>query len=383
RNAIAQARACGLLNAKTSVHTGAYCRARERLPEGALHDVAAKLGAELMNAERNEDRWHGRRVLVADGSSASLPDTPKNQACYPQPSAQAAGCGFPVMYLCMLMSLASGALLDFATGGGAGNELALWRQLWPLMRPGDIAMGDSLYCGYADVALLLARGVDCVTRLKRRKTDFRKGLIFGVLDHLTVWSCPKVLPAWLEGQVLPAELSVRELRFRVEVPGFRTETITLVTTLTDAELYSKEDLADLFFERWQVELRLRDIKAMLGMDKLRTTTPQRVHKELWLCQAGYNILRTLMYEAAQKAGVPVARMSFQGCRQRLMAAAARPCSARRFPSQYRRLIRDISKDQNPDRPNRIEPRAVKRRPKQYDLLNQPRAILRERLLKAA
>jgi len=214
RNAIALARASGLLSAKASVHTGAYCQARERLPEDALHSVATQLGVELMNAERPKDRWHGRRVVVVDGSTVSLPDTAANQAQYPQPSAQAVGCGFPVMYVCALMSLASGALLDFATGGGAGNELALWRQLWPLLRPGDIALGDGLYCGYADLVLLRARGVDGVMRLKRRKTDFRKGRIFGVLDHLTVWRSPKQPPAWLGVQVLPAELSVRELRFR-------------------------------------------------------------------------------------------------------------------------------------------------------------------------
>jgi hypothetical protein len=383
RNALAQARSAGLLSAKASVHTGAYCQARERLPEDVLHTVATGLGAELTNAERAKDQWHGRRVIVADGSSVSMPDTPENQAQYPQPSGQAAGCGFPVMYLVTLMSLASGALLDFATGGGAGHELALWRQLWSLLRPGDIALGDRKYCGYADLAMLRARGVDVVARLGKRKTDFRKGLIFGVLDHLTVWHCPKKPPAWLGTQQLPAEMSVRELRFRVEVPGFRAETVTLVTTLMDAELYTKEDLAGLFFQRWQVELRLRDIKNMLGMDKLRTTTPERVRKELWMYLAGYNLLRTLMYAAAQKARVPVARMSFQGCRQRLLAAAAHASAARSFPRLYRRLIRDITKDQNPDRPFRIEPRAVKRRPKQYDLLNQPRAILRKRLLGAA
>ena len=383
RNAIVQARSAGLVGAKASEHTGAYCQARERLPEDVLHEVAAGLGAELMNAERAKDRWHGRRVMVADGSSVSMPDTPANQAAYPQPSAQAAGCGFPVLYLCTLMSLGSGALLDFATGGGAGNELALWRQLWPLLHPGDIALGDRLYCGYADLAMLRAGGVDVVARLGKRKTDFRKGRIFGVLDHLTIWQRPKKIPAWLGTQELPAEMSVRELRFRVEVPGFRAETVTLVTTLTDAELYTKEDLADLFFERWQVELRLRDIKNMLGMDKLRTTTPERVRKELWMFLAGYNVLRTLMYAAAQKAGVPVARMSFQGCRQRLLAAAKNTVGARSFPRLYRRLVRDIAKDQNPDRPNRVEPRAVKRRPKQYNLLNQSRAVLRKRLLGAA
>jgi len=383
RNAVAQARASGLLSARASVHTGAYCQARERLPEEALHSIAAKLGAELMNAERAEDRWHGRRVMAVDGSSVSLPDTAANQAKYPQPSAQAAGCGFPVMYVCTLMSLGSGALLDFAIGGGAGNELALWRQLCPLLRPGDIILGDGLYCGYADLVLLKARGVDVVMRLKRRKTDFRKGRILGVLDHLTVWHCPKQPPTWLGKQLLPAELSVRELRFRVEVPGFRTETVTLVTTLTDAEAYSKEDLAGLFFQRWQVELRLRDIKITLGMDQLRTTTPIRVRKELWMHLAGYNVLRILMYAAAQKARVPVARISFQGCRQRLLAAATHSGTARVFRRLYRRLILDMAKDPNPDRPFRIEPRAIKRRLKQYDLMIRPRAVMRQELMKIA
>jgi hypothetical protein len=153
--------------------------------------------------------------------------------------------------------------------------------------------------------------------------------------------------------------------------------------LTDAEMYTKEDLADLFFQRWQVELRLRDIKNMLGMNVLRTTTPSRVRKELWMYLAGYNLLRTLMNTAAEKACVPVARISFQGCRQRLIAAATNAGTAQNFKRLYRRMIRDIAKDQNPDRPNRIEPRAVKRRPKQYDLLNKPREVLRKRLLGAA
>jgi len=383
RNALAQARTAELIGAKASVHTGAYCQARERLPEDVLHTVAMGLGAELTHAERAQDRWQGRRVIVSDGSSVSMPDTLANQAEYPQPSAQAAGCGFPVMYLVALMSLASGALLDFATGGGSGNELPLWRKLWSLLRPGDIALGDRLYCGYADLAMLRMRGVDVLVRLGKRKTDFRKGIAFGVLDHLTAWHCPKKSPTWLGSQPLPATITVRELRFRVEVPGYRAETVTLVTTLTDAELYTKDDLADLFFQRWQVELRLRDIKTMLGMNVLRTTTPSRVRKELWMYLAGYNILRTLMNTAAQKADVPVARISFQGCRQRLIAAATNAGPARNFKRLYRRMIRDIAKDQNPERPNRIEPRAVKRRPKQYDLLNKPREVLQKQLLGAA
>ena len=383
RNAIVQARAAGLLNTRTSVHTGAYCRARERLPEDCLHTLAAGMGAQLSEAESAQERWHGRRVLIVDGSSVSMPDTPANQAQYPQPSAQAPGCGFPVMYLCTLLSLASGALLDFATGAGAGSELPLWRKLWSLLRSGDIVLGDRLYCGYADLALLRARGVDLVVRLGRRKTDFRKGVIFCLQDHLTSWECPKVPPVWLGAYVLPAAMAVRELRFRVEVPGFRAETITLATTLTDAGMYSKEELAALFFQRWQVELRLRDIKTVLGMDQLRTTTPERIRKELWMYLAAYNLIRTLMYSAAKKNKVPLARVSFQGCRQRLLALASHACPRRAFPRAYRNLLRELAHDLNPDRPFRIEPRAVKRRPKQYDLLNQPRAMMRRKLLSAA
>jgi len=383
RNAVAQARATGLLPLGASVHTGAYCQARDRLDEAALQKLAAGLGGTLTQAETAEERWHGRRVVVPDGSSVSLPDTPANQAVYPQPNTQAAGCGFPVLYLCALMSLASGALLDFELGSGNGNELSLWRRLWPYLRQGDVVVGDGKYSSYADIALLKARGVDVVARLGARKADFRKGKILCIQDHIVRWERPKKLPAWLGDQTLPETLSVRELRFRVEVPGFRPDTITLATTLLDAQAYPKEDLAALFFGRWQMELRLRDIKTILGMDILRTRTPARVRKELWMYLAAYNLLRTMMQMAAREAGTSVARVSFQGTRQRLLAAADGSCTARGFRRRYRRMIRDIAHDLNPHRPFRVEPRAIKRRKKQYDFLNQPRAVLRDKLMKVA
>jgi hypothetical protein len=336
-----------------------------------------------MQAEREEDRWHGRRVLTVNGSSVTLPDTKANQAEYPQPSGQAPGYGFPVMYLCTLMSLASGALLDFATGGGCGHELTLWRQLWPLLNGGDIVLGDALYCSYADLALLRERGVDVVTRLGRRKTDFRCGIIFGLQDHLVCWQRPKQLPGWLSNQTLPAEMTVREIRFRVDVPGFRTQEVTLVTTLLDPETYPKEALAELYFCRWQMELRLRDIKTTMGMECLRTKTPERARKELWMHLTAYNLLRTLMYAAAETAGEPVTRVSFQGCRQRLLATIKSARLSDRFQRRYRRLLQDLAHDLNPYRPLRIEPRAIKRRPKQYDRLNKPRAVLRAKLIGAA
>ena len=353
------------------------------MPEDRLRAVATGLGAELVQAERKDERWHGRRVLTVDGSAVTLPDTKPNQAAYPQPIGQAAGCGFPVMYVCTVMSLISGALLDFAMGGGAGHELALWRQLWALLNPGDVVLADALYSSYADLALLRERGVDAVMRLRRRKTDFRCGIIFGLKDHLVCWQRPKQLPEWLGNRALPAEMTVREIRFRVDVPGFRSTEVTLVTTLLDPNAYPKEELAELYCRRWQMELRLRDIKTMLGMECLRTKTPERARKELWMHLAAYNLLRTLMCAAADTAGEAVARLSFQGCRQRLLATITSAKLAQSFRRRYRRLLQDLADDLNPHRPFRIEPRAIKRRPKQYDRLNRPRAVLRAKLTGAA
>jgi hypothetical protein len=232
------------------------------------------------------------------------------------------------------------------------------------------------------MALLREKGIDVVARPGKRKIDLRKGKALCTQDHIVAWERPKVLPGWLGDQALPEILRVRELRFRVDVPGFRPETITLVTTLLDNEVYPKEDIAELFFGRWQMELRLRDVKTVLGMDILRTKTPERARKELWMYLAAYNLLRTLMRTAACEAKERVARISFQGARQRLLAAAGGG-AAPRFRRAYRSLIRDIAYDLNPNRPFRIEPRAIKRRKKQYDLLNAPRAALQKKLKGAA
>jgi len=380
RNALAGAKSAGVLSKKTSVHTGGYCQARNRLKEKALRTLGVGLGKELVRSEKPEERWHGRRVIIPDGSSVSLPDTLSNQKVYPQPNTQSAGCGFPVMYLSALMSLASGALLDFETGSGNGNELTLWRKMWHLLQSGDVILGDGKYSSYADIALLRERGIDVVARFGKRKTDFRKGQIISLEDHIVEWERPKQLPDWLAGKCLPEKMMVRELRFHVETDGFRSETVTIATTLLDAETYPKQDIAELFFCRWQIELRLRDIKTMLGMDILRTKTPERARKELWMYLTAYNLLRTLMKAATVESGEISARISFQGCRQRFLALVARNCPAKRFGCLYRTLLKDLANDVNPYRPLRIEPRAIKRRKKQYDLLNQPREVLRQNLI---
>ncbi|MEK7448441.1 MAG: IS4 family transposase, partial [Planctomycetota bacterium] len=363
-----------------SVHTGGYCQARNRLKETALRNLGAGLGKELVRSEKPDERWRGRRVIIPDGSSVSLPDTLSNQKVYPQPNTQSAGCGFPVMYLSALMSLTSGALLDFETGSGNGNELTLWRKMWHLLQSGDVILGDGKYSSYADIALLRGRGIDVVARFGKRKADFRKGQIIALEDHLVEWERPNQLPDWLAGKCLPEKMMVRELRFHIAAAGFRSETVTIATTLLDAETYPKQDIAELFFCRWQIELRLRDIKTILGMDILRTKTPGRARKELWMYLTAYNLLRTLMKAAAVNNRDIAARISFQGCRQRFLAVVTRNCPAKRFGYLYRMLLKDLAKDLNQYRPFRIEPRAIKRRKKQYDLLNRPREVLRRKLI---
>lgn len=382
RDALAEARSAGLVSAKASINTGGYCQARDRLDETALHTIAADLGLALSDAEQSENRWHGRRVVIPDGSSVTLPDTPANQAAFPQSSQQKPGCGFPIMYLCVLMSLASGGLLACASGTGNGNELKLWRSMWPALKPDDIVLGDGRYSSYGDMASLQARGVDSVARLGKRKTDFKKGTVIALDDHIVHWNRPVQLPAWLKDRDVPETLAVRELRFRVEVPGFRPDLVILATTLLDALVYTHAEIAELFFCRWQVELRLRDMKTSLGMEALRTKTPVRARKELWIFLVAYNLLRSLMNAAACQAQMPVARISFQGCRQRLRAALGH-CTEAIFPLAYTRLIGDIAKDLVPYRPFRIEPRAIKRRKKQYNLLSQPRAVLQQKLIDKA
>jgi len=258
--------------------------------------------------------------------------------------------------------------------------LTLWRKMWHLLQSGDVILGDGKYSSYADIALLRERGIDTVARFGKRKADFRKGKIIALEDHLVEWEQPKQLPAWLAGKRLPEKMMVRELRFHVETAGFRSETVTIATTLLDAETYPKQDISELFFCRWQIELRLRDIKTVLGMDILRTKTPERARKELWMYLTAYNLIRTLIQAATVKNREIAARISFQGCRQRFLAVVTRNCPAKRFRYLYRMLLKDLANDLNQYRPLRIEPRAIKRRKKQYDLLNQARVTLRQNLI---
>ena len=365
-----------------SSETGAYCQARKRLPEKFFSDVARQTGRAL---EANVDPhwlWKGRRVHVFDGSSVTMPDTPANQRAYPQPVVQKPGLGFPLARIAAVFSLACGAVLDLAICRYAGkgqSELGMLRKLWDMFLPGDVMLADRLMCSWTEMVMLKERGVDTVTSLCKRKADFRRGKRLGKGDHIVQWPKP-TKPRTIDRKTynsLPEFLTVRETLVRVEQAGFRTQTIIVVTTLLDTEEITRDDLAQLYRARWNAELDLRSLKQTMQMDILRCKTPELVRKEIWTHLLAYNLIRTIIAQAATKHGIDPRSISFKGAIQTLeafqpvIAMQGQHDSAFRT-KLYRQLLDAIATHRVADRPDRFEPRRVKRRPKRYDRLMKPR-----------
>lgn len=362
-------------------HSGAWCLARKRLP---LELLQRARHAATQCAQKREGLWRGFSVKVIDGTCISLPDTPANQRAYPQPGGQAPGCGFPSLKLVGVFSLATGALLDFAKGNKHQHETRIFRALLNAFGPGDLALADRGFASYANMAMLLAAKVPSVFRLHQsRPGDMRKGKALGKNDRLQVWKRPPQKPAGFPARLwktLPEELSVRVLRYTVPQKGWRCRRLWLMTTLLDAQAYPAAELAGLYARRWQIELWLRDIKTTMGMEVLRTQCPEMVHRELEMFLLAYNLIRCLMAQAAARHDVALERVSFKGsvdaCRQ-FSAAIAQARSQKRQKLLLDELLLAIARDPVPERPGRREPRAVKRRPKPYALLNRRRRNFRE------
>lgn len=360
--------------------TGAYCRARKRLPLELLHQAHEKLAAKLAAAPADSGPWKNRRLLVIDGTGVSMPDTPKNQQAYPQPSTQKPGCGFPVMKLVGVFCLQTGALLRWAKGTLVEHECRLFQRLIEFFVPGDIVLADRGFGGYGQLAALKQRGVDSVMRIhQRRKVDWRKGRKLGRRDRLVCWQRPprqsKVFSE-IEWLALPEELNLRILRVEVNVAGFRTQHLTLVTTLLDPELHSAQELGDLYFRRWLVEVFFRDIKTTMAMDILRCKSPDMIHKELVMHAIAYNLIRAIMVDIATSYQVSLQRLSFKGTLDALRQWQPLFEADRKGVRTSRKMIghfyQTVAADPLILRPERSEPRAVKRRPKNYRLMTKPR-----------
>jgi hypothetical protein len=366
-----------------SAETSAYGQARQRLPETFFADVARQTGRRLEAAVDAKWLWKGRRVYIYDGSSVSMPDTPENQAAYPQPVVQKPGLGFPLARIAAVFSLACGAVLDLGICRYAGkgqSELGLLRTLWDLFRPGEVLLADRLMCAWTEMVMLQQRGVDCVCRLtSHRSADFRRGQRLGSGDHIVKWLKPRK-PRSIDAatyDALPEFLMVRECRVRMAQPGFRVQVLIVATTLPDADVFSKDDLATLYRARWHAELDLRSLKQTLPMDVLRCQTPELVRKELWTHVLAYNLIRTLLAQAASQHGLEPRSISFKGAVQTLEAfqpvmALHGEADAACRTTVYEQLLEAIASHRVADRPDRYEPRRKKRRPKPYDRLMKPR-----------
>ena len=361
--------------------TGAYCKARTKLSEPFLQRLACDVGRQLEDEAPDAWRWHGHRVLLVDGSTLSMPDTPANQEAYPQSRSQKPGVGFPLMRWVALLGLATGGLVGSAFGPWRGKqtgESALFRTLLDDLRPGDVLVADRYYCSYWIVALAMARGVHVVFRKHQlRHTDFRTGRRLGRNDHVVTWTKPR-RPAWMEPadyEALPATLSLREARSQITKPGCRVQELVVVTTFLDPDAYPMVDILDLYHERWHAEIDLRSIKTQMKMEILRCQTPEMVRKEIWAHLLAYNLVRKVMAQAAQEHGVTPRQLSFAGAMQTLneFRTVLLTAAAADLPALCADILKAIASHRVGNRPDRYEPRKVKRRPKGYSRMLEPRA----------
>jgi len=381
REVVRQVQALFRLHGKRPVDAGdsAYVQARQRLPRERLEKALAATAQAARGRAGHADALQGRPVKVVDGSTTQLADTSENQRRYPQPATQKPHCGFPVLKLAVLFCLHSGAVLNVLWGSLHDHDLRLFRQLWDQLKVGDVLLGDRAYGEYTTLAALPTRGVDVVARLhQQRKVDFRKARRWGKNDGLFVWTKgwqqSEILSAQ-EWALLPEQITVRLLRFTATIRGFRGRRITLVTTLLDPQLYPAEQLAALYARRWRLELCLRDLKTTLGMEQLRCKSPEMAEKELLAYLVAHNLIRCVMAEAAAHYSVDLERVSFKGSVDALRQYSAAIAQARNQKMRrqlWEDLLLNLARDLVPRRPDRQEPRAVKRRPKPYPLLNQPR-----------
>jgi Transposase DDE domain len=364
-----------------SADTSAYCQARLRLPLQTIKAINTHLTERLQINTPTEALWHGRRIKLVDGTGISMPDTAANQALYPQTKSQKPGCGFPLMNLVGIFCLSSGALLEVAYGERRTHETKLFASLWHTVEKGDVMVTDRGFCSFGAFAGLLTRGADALMRLTERRCRQAIGPQLpknGNCDLLITWKRPSQPPPSMSPQQfesLPESLTVRVVRMDISRRGFRTQSITLVTTLNDPAITAQE-LAALYLRRWEIELHFREIKVLLNMDVLRCKTPEMIERELLMHVVAYNLIRSLMQTSAAAHGADLSRLSFKGCldtvRHFANAAHAAEGKPRTIKALLEEMLAAVAKDPNPDRPGRSEPRAVKRRRKNYHLLTKPR-----------
>jgi hypothetical protein len=376
-----------------SFTAAAYCKARMRIKLDVLRILLARCAGQMQQETFATGRWLGHRVFHIDGSSFSMPDTPALQSYFGQPGAQKDGCGFPMAHWLVQTHAATGMILNMLAAPLRTHEMSGVAKLHPELSAGDVLAGDRGFCSFAHLALLCQRAVHGLLRIHQRTiVDFTPGRShvmpgrgksgekkgkprsrwiksFGKTDQIVEWFKPAEAPKWMSAEqyaALPTSIIVRELRYAIHQKGFRTKEITLVTTLLDAERYPLSELAEQFRRRWEIETNFGHLKTTMKMDVLKCKTVDGVLGELQVFALVYNMVRQVMLEAARRQEVDVGRISFIDAVRWLQTASP--------GDDLPNII------VNPHRPNRLEPRVRKRRPKTYPLMTKPRRQLKKDLI---
>ncbi len=362
-----------------SPNTASYCNARSRIPTSVLSTLATRTAEELQTSGGDRWKWNGRSVFILDGSSVSMPDTPENQAMYPQLPQQAAGLGFPLARIAVLLSLATGACHDLAIasykGKGTG-ETSLFRRMYDTLKPGDVVLADALFDDYFIACELRSRGIDLVAHAQYERTGSWVAENRPDGDIL-VWQRPNK-PRGMTGEQYrsyPKQLLMRQVTVDARDKNNRVQQFKVVTTILTPSIDGKQ-IGALYEHRWEGEVDIRSIKCTMQMDILRCKTPDMVHKEIWTHLLAYNLLRTIMAVTANENAIEPRKVSFQGAKQAVTAFAPKIEAAQ--PEDRGRLIdallTTIAYHRVGNRPGRWEPRARKRRPKPAARLTQPRPV---------
>ncbi len=367
--------------------TGDYCRARAKLSPAALRRLVVDSARQINSCTEASWRWKGLNAKLVDGFTFTMPDTPTNQKAFPQLTSQTPGVGFPIARACVVLSLATASICDMAFGpyqGKETGETALLREILDTFDENDVVVLDRYYCSFLMLALLAQRGVHVCTRLhQRRSSDFRRGRRLGPGDHLITWTRP-ARPPWMsqkEYEKIPETLTLREVRFDVTVAGRRTETLTVVTTLTDPDEYSPQDIAELYGFRWNAELDIRQIKQTLGLDHLRCKSPEMIRREVWVTLLAYNLIRKVIATAAAVHDKQPRQLGFALACQTVLSSWMLLSTGwcRDARGLCRTALAQIAANEVGNRPGRIEPRVLKRRRHRYPLMQRSRRELREEL----
>lgn len=372
--------------------TGDYCRARAKLSEHALHELSSGIASDMEVAAEPSWLWKDLHAKLIDGFTFTMPDTPANQAEYPQHRGQLPGCGFPIARAVAIVSLATACVIDLAIGpyrGKETGETALMRTLLKQFGKGDVAVMDRYHCSFMMIAALFSQDAQvCARKHHLRQSDFRRGIRLGKYDHLIQWTRPPRRPDWMTQQTydqIPKTLTLREIRYWIIEKGRRTKSVTIITTLLDPRLYDKQSIADLYGFRWNVETDLNHIKTSLNLWHVRCKSPEMVRRELWTTLLAYNLIRTTAAGAALVHSKLPRQVSFTSVCQYMLSSwmliSSASMTAEKLAEHISVVRPQLVACEVANRPGRLEPRVLKHRHKNYPLMQKSRTVLRAQLAK--